>query len=102
MLEIRNIIYLNPDEDISADDICRQFSYSPGYMRAAYKNCFGISFHQDCINSRLSMAKYLLATTNMTIAAIADKCGYCDQKYFIRQFLTGTGITPNQYRTKLT
>lgn len=98
MLEIRNSIYLNPQEDISTDDVCRKYSFSPGYLRVMYKKCFGISFLQDYINSRISKAKYLLLTTDLKINTIAADCGYNDTKYFLRQFLNCTGESPNKYR----
>lgn len=101
MLEIRNKVYLNPEVHFSTDEICKQYGYSPGYLRINYKNCFDISFHQDCINSRMSMAKFFLYTTNLNLTAIAEQCGYIDPKYFLRQFMTCTGITPNQYRAKI-
>lgn len=98
MLQIRNSIYLNPQEDISTEDVCRKYSFSPGYLRVIYKKCFGISFLQDFINSRISKAKYLLLTTELKINTIAADCGYNDDKYFLRQFLNCTGESPNQYR----
>lgn len=98
MLEIRNSIYLNSKNPPSTDEICRNHTFSPGHLRAIYKKCFGISFHQDCINSRISFAKYLLYTTNLPIASIADQCGYEDDRYFLRQFQNCIGMTPKQYR----
>jgi len=44
------------------------------------------------------MAKYLLLTTSLSLPAIAFKCGYEDDKYFMRQFRQFTGTTPNSYR----
>jgi AraC-like DNA-binding protein len=99
MLEIRNFIYLHPQETFSTEEICTRYSFSPGYLRVTYKKCFGVSFYQDCINSRIAMAKYLLCTTNLHISTVAEQCGYTDSKYFMRQFINCTGITPNQYRS---
>ena len=101
MLEIRNYIYLHPKEKFSTEEICKRYSFSPGYLRVTYKKCFGISFYQDCINCHISMAKALLCTTNLSIGEISEKCGYNDSKYFLRQFLSNTGVTPNQYRSRM-
>ncbi|MGN0622137.1 MAG: helix-turn-helix domain-containing protein, partial [Porcipelethomonas sp.] len=59
---------------------------------------FGISFHQDIIQSRISLAKHLLITTKMNISSIAGRCGYDDDKHFMHQFKQSAGISPNMYR----
>lgn len=97
-LNMRNAMYLNPQNNWDAQIICRDFNLSYGHFRAAYKEIFSVSFHQDLIQSRISMAKYLLMTSTLNLSTIADKCGYEDDKYFIRQFKQLTGHTPNKYR----
>lgn len=95
---IRTEMYNYPDRKWDAENECRDLHLSYGHFRAAYKNLFGISFHQDLIQSRISLAKYLLMTTALSLPAIALKCGYEDDKYFLRQFRQQTGISPNGYR----
>lgn len=96
--KLRNKIYLNPAEPYYSDEICQKLCLSTGYFRNIYKKYFDISYHQDCIRSKISMAKYLLCTTSMSITAIASKCGYEDEKYFMRLFQQNTSHTPNRYR----
>lgn len=97
-LKLRNRLYINPNEEWNSQEICRDMHMSYGYFRATYKELFGVSFHQDVIQSKISYAKYLLITTMLSLPAIAEKCGYEDYKYFLRQFKNFTGITPNAYR----
>ncbi len=99
-LKVRNSMYREPAKDWDARKTCRDFRLSYGHFRATYKNIFGISFHQDLIMSRIAMAKYLLLSTTIGIPAVAFKCGYTDEKYFMRQFRQLTGITPNNYRSR--
>ncbi|MGN0593244.1 MAG: substrate-binding domain-containing protein [Ruminococcus sp.] len=101
MLKVRNTIYSAPEQNFSLEDFCNTYSFSCGHFRALYKKCFQISFHQDCINSKLSKAKFLLCTTNLNIQEIAKECGYNDEKYFLRQFSKTVGYTPHQYRSFL-
>ena len=96
--KLRNKIYLNPSESYLSDEICQKLCLSTGYFRNIYKKYFDISYHQDCIRSKISMAKFLLCTTSMSITAIASKCGYEDEKYFMRLFQQNTSYTPNKYR----
>ncbi len=97
-LDIRLEIWKNPKDEYSTDDLCRRFSHSEAYFRNTYKELFGISFRQDVIRSRIHHAKYLLLTTQMSLTAIAEKCGYDDEKYFFRRFKALTDMTPNQYK----
>lgn len=95
---IRTEVYRTPDKDWDAAEECRDMHLSCGHFRAAYKNIFGISFHRDVIMSRIALAKYLLMTTSLSLPAVAFKCGYEDDKYFLRQFRQITGLSPNTYR----
>lgn len=97
--ELRNILYRNPQKKWDVQESCREFHLSPGHFRAVYKELFGISFHQDIIRSKVAQAKYLLLTTALSIPAIAYKCGYEDDKYFLRQFRQLTGMTPHVYKS---
>lgn len=96
LFAIRRALYQN--YNIHADDICKAHSFSAGYFRQIYKDIFGVSFHQDVINARISKAVCLLATSAMSVASVAENCGYEDYNYFLRQFQKVIGMTPGQYR----
>lgn len=95
---IRKDIYLNPTNDYNTFDISKKLCISESHFRMLYKKYFDISFHQDCINSKISYAKYLILTTNLDISTISVRCSYDDQKYFLRQFHKCVGVTPTQYK----
>lgn len=98
MLGIRSHIYMNPQDSFNPEKLQRLYTYSSGHLREIYKKCFGVSLHKDCIAARIAKAQFCLAVTSMSMSEIAEKCGYIDYKYFLRQFLAVVGITPNQYR----
>lgn len=95
---LRSSMYRSPQNNWDAQTMCREFHQSYGHFRATYKELFGISFHQDLIQSRISLAKHLLLTSSLSLQSIAFQCGYEDDKYFLRQFRKLTGKTPNYYR----
>lgn len=97
-ISVRTAMYKNPEKAWNAQNICKEFSLSSGHFRAAYKNIFEVSFHKDLIIAKIAMSKYLLMTTSLSLSSIAMKCGYEDDKYFLRQFRQITGISPNTYR----
>ena len=98
MLSIRNYIYSNPQDSFESEKLQKLYPYSAGHLREVYKKCFGVSIHKDCINARMAKATYCLMVTTLSMAEIAEQCGYVDSKYFLRQFLATVGVTPNQYR----
>lgn len=97
---LRTSMYRKPYLKWDAQESCRNFHLSYGHFRATYKELFDISYHQDVIQSRISLAKALLLTTTLSVQSIAFQCGYEDDKYFLRQFRKLTGITPNFYRRR--
>lgn len=98
MLSIRSYIYSNPQDSFESEKLQKLYPYSAGHLREVYKKCFGVSIHKDCINARMAKATYCLTVTPLSMAEIAEQCGYVDSKYFLRQFLATVGVTPNQYR----
>lgn len=99
LINLRTHIYKNPEDTFDMENIYSLFDGSVGHLRLIYKKCFGISLLQDCISARMAKAKYLLMTTSMNYADIAEACGYSDNKYFMRQFSAETGITASRYKT---
>ena len=98
MLQIRSRIYSSPKRAPSKESEAKALCLSPGYFAAVYRNTFGVSYQSDCINAKITLAKYLLCTTVMSVFAVANTCGYNDEKYFARQFRQLTGCSPVQYR----
>lgn len=95
---VRIHIYLNPQDTFDSEKIYSLFDGSAGYLRTVFRKCYGFTLHDDCIAARMAMAKYYLSVTTMSVAAIAEKCGYTDGKYLMRQFRHETNLTAIQYR----
>ena len=47
---------------------------------------------------RLQEARRLLATTDLTVAAITGRVGYRDPGYVIRRFRAAHGLAPQEWR----
>lgn len=98
--DIRNTVMKVPEKAPSLSQAAKRLCVSEGYFRAVYKQCFGVSYNQDCINAKLLKARYLLSSTAMSVYAVAVSCGYDDEKYFARQFRQNVGCSPMQYRSR--
>ncbi len=98
--ELRSSVYDDPLYEWSVDNVCRKLSISKTYFHRIYSDTFGTTFRQDVIESRLIYASKLLAETELSVSAIAEKCGYESDAYFMRQFRQHRGCTPTEYRKK--
>ncbi len=98
--KLRDSVYDEPLRKWSIDIICQKFGISKTYFHRIYTDTFGTTFTQDVIESRLIYASSLLADTELSVSAIAEKCGYESDSYFMRQFRQHRGCTPTEYRKK--
>ncbi len=102
--ELRNIrreILLYPYRKYSLDEVSGSLNLNQNYFNRIYKQFYGTTFNQEQIYSRIRYAKHLLLNTVCSVSDIAEKCGYTDSKYFIKQFTSTTGLSPKQYRSAI-
>lgn len=85
-------------EDISLQTLSELTYLNKYYLVHAFKNYKGLSPMNYMIQLRIDEAKYLLETTNTSIAKIASQIGFSSQSYFSQTFRRMTGMTPNEYR----
>ena len=95
---LRSKIYNKPYNDWNVEGLAHQLTMSKSYFQHLYKEVFGISVMNYVIHSRIEHSKYMLSTTNMPIAQIAEMCGYKCELHFMRQFKTRMNMTPTEYR----
>lgn len=83
---------------ISLDALARLTGLSPKY----FCRCFRAIVHRSPIeylnHYRIECASFLLTTTEMSVAEVAQRCGYNDSSFFIKQFKRYKSTTPYQYR----
>ena len=97
---LRARIYREPGELPNVSVLAEQTGMSVSSLEHLYKKAFGVSVMQDIMNSRTDYAKRLLLSTKMTVAEVAEKCGYASGFGFMKQFKSRTGMTPTEYRSK--
>ncbi len=96
--KIENYLYLNYSKGITLESLAAYLSYSRTQTQRIIEDCFGMPFTEKLREIRLSNAKTLLACDDLTIDAIAEKCGYETRQGFEAMFQKHVGSTPNQYR----
>ena len=98
MTQLRTLFFTQPDSVMSVDEMAEQMNMSRSGFQHLYKKMFGTSVMNDVISGRTERAKRLLSSTNLTVAEIAEKCGYSNEYTFMRQFKSRVGKTPTEYR----
>jgi len=59
---------------------------------------FGLTFSKLLVQKRLTVARFLLRTTSLSVEEITHRAGFYDKPYFCRRFKAYFGTTPTQYR----
>lgn len=95
---LRGEMLTDPLSRYALSDVSEHFGLNLNYFNRIYKRFYGTSFNQDQISFRIRRAKHLLICTDCKVAEIAEKCGYSDSKYFIKQFTAAAGMSPTNYR----
>jgi LacI family transcriptional regulator len=85
-------------DGLGVDDVVRELSISRSTLQRQFKAALGRTIHDEFILARLSQAKHLLSETELTIAAIARRCGFRHQEYMGYVFRTRLSQTPAEYR----
>ncbi|MDR2178084.1 MAG: response regulator [Treponema sp.] len=90
-------------EDITMDQAANQVSVNYSYFSEKFKQHTGVHFREYLKRRRIALAMRILAEGNYRVYEAAEKCGYRDVKYFLRQFKEIAGVSPGvwsrMYRT---
>lgn len=85
-------------EPWSVPEHARRLGLAPVELREAVRRGAGTSPKDFILTIRLNLAKDLLATTDLPVAAVARRTGYDDPAYFTRLFTRRVGIAPSTFR----
>lgn len=91
-------IRANLDRELSRDEVARHAGVSSGHFSRLLKERTGRTFIELLRQCRIDLACELLRNTELPLAEIAGRCGFCDQSYFTRVFHDVKGLTPRQFR----
>lgn len=97
--EIVRMIQEEYDTDLTLEMCAERMNYHYGLIRRVLRKELDVNFSDYLAQYRMSVAKQLLAETEMKIADIAEKIRYNNPQNFIRSFRRVEGVTPGQYRT---
>ena len=86
------------EDSLSVSEISLVFKTNSSYLSSQFKKEFGIGLLDYITSVRISAAKKLLITTDLSNTEIGEQVGYANQRTFLRAFSKSEGITPKEYR----
>jgi AraC-like DNA-binding protein len=84
----------------SISDLAAQADMSEVYFRKLFKSVTGISPAKFITACRITRAKELLTTGDLSLEDIAEQCGFSSIAYFCRVFKQSLGVTPIEYKNR--
>ena len=85
-------------QSVTLEALARLTGMSPKYFCRFFRTIVHRS-PIDYVNYyRVECASHFLTSGDMTVAEIAQRCGYNDSSFFIKQFRKYKGTTPKRYR----
>ncbi len=93
-------IHSNWQKPISVADVAKKICLSESRTAHLFKASVGKGIHQYVMNLRISTAKELLLSTDLSISEIGEMVGFNDALYFSRAFKSEVGISPREYRNQ--
>ena len=85
---------------ITLDEMARHVYLSKSHLSKIFNEEMNMSFSSFVNKVRIDNSKQLLLDSSLSIADIANMCGFEDQSYFTKQFKIATGFSPKKFREK--
>lgn len=95
---VTEFIKANYHSKLTLEQIAASVHLSPSHISGLFRKETGQTVSAYISFVRIEKSKQLLKTTQLSIAEIAEKCGFEEQSYFSRVFRKQTGLSPKAYR----
>jgi len=94
---VRQEIIKNPAKKWTLRKMAEMSGYSVSRFSELYRKAYNISPVNDVIEQRISSAKKLLLSGQVSVSQVADMCGFNSINYFSKFFKASTGYAPSEY-----
>lgn len=79
-------------------DLAHDIGTSQNKLKAVFKQAFGLTMADYCLERRVREAQQLLMEAKLTVAQVAERVGYEHQSSFTAAFRGHVGMSPREYR----
>jgi len=100
LAEVLHVCETRFTEDLTVPQLAALMFLSPSHFTEVFAREVGTPPATYLRQLRLAHAQHLLSTTQLSITAIAQQCGFNDSAQFARAFKAVFGHTPREHRTK--
>lgn len=90
----------NLSSAMTISDIAKTLFVSESFLKKTFSSEVGISIGKYIDQLIMFKAEQLLLNREMSVEAVSEKLGFCDQFYFSRKFKQLVGTTPSLYRKR--
>lgn len=92
---------LYTDPQVTASSVIELLNTNHTYFSKMMESEWGMSFSEYLNSLRLKHVKQLLSDDSLTISNVATQSGFADAGYMSRKFKAKYGITPSEWRKRL-
>lgn len=93
---VKEYINVHLHQNLNVETIAAIAQISPYHFLRLFKQSMGMTPYQYILQCRLEHAIYLLQHSELGIAEIAVRTGFCDQSHLTRYIKSKIGVTPKQ------
>jgi AraC-like DNA-binding protein len=79
-------------------ELARDIGVSQNKLKTLFREAFGVTMADYCLERRVREAQQLLLEATLTIAQVAERVGYEHQSSFTAAFRGHVGMSPREYR----
>lgn len=83
---------------VTVDDVLNHIPLSRTILNRRFKALLGKTPKEEMNRVQMERARELLLETDLSVAAVATRCGFSDPNYFIKRFHEISKLTPRQLR----
>ena len=97
---IEEFIGARLEAGIDIAELAANFGYSSSHFFRIFRRTFGITPHGYVMRRRLTLVQDLLTGTDLCLAEVALRAGFCDQSHLSRSFRQFAGLPPRAFRVR--
>ncbi|MEX3020132.1 helix-turn-helix transcriptional regulator [Kluyvera sp. STS39-E] len=95
-----NWVQDNYAQPLTRDSVACFFNITPNHLSKLFTQHGSMSFVEYVRWVRMAKARMILQKYHLSIAEVAERCGYQDSDYFCRLFRRQFGLTPGEYSAR--
>jgi AraC family transcriptional regulator len=98
---IQEVIEDRLGSDLTLPELAAEVGLSRSHFLRAFRASTGLTPHRYLLKRRIERARRLLPRADLTIAEVADVCGFSNPAHLTVAFRKECGMTPAEYRRHL-